>query len=600
MQPPGLVGTVLNGVYRLARPIASGGAGEIYEAVDLRQPGKRYAIKVLHAAHNPVALQRFQREATITSELGHDHIIEVYDFAVAENGMPYLVMELLEGEDLARRLARSAPMALDVVVRLTQQIALGLDAAHREGVVHRDLKPQNIFLCRRPDGSDFVKLLDFGVSKVRDSSSITGDNMITGTPSYMSPEQAEGHLDDVDHRTDIFALGVVVWEMLTGRRAFEAPTIAGTLYQVVFTKLDLVHTTRPEVPSRVDVIIRTAVAKAKRSRYGSALLFAAQLADAATRADRPSATVTHASSPPPTTLDIPAIAAKPKRILFVDDSPTMRTLVPTWLTGAGYEVEVASDGDEGVEKIKQRAPDLVIADVNMPKLDGFALCRAIKDDPATRAIPVILFTRLNEATDIVSGLAAGADAFVIKGTGANDLLRQVENLLPDAPDPSRRKTAALASMQDRLGPTLGRKAIFKRLFHALFREVPFDILALLGDGGSGKKILLLGSHHELAPAVADEIIGKLVSGYAELSGQPLSVAELDAQLIVIDETALWGHGAADLKRSVMVPILLGDEMIGCLGVFSFENHPALDANIRFFFDIGVAAAHALRGLPPPG
>jgi hypothetical protein len=146
---------------------------------------------------------------------------------------------------------------------------------------------------------------------------------------------------------------------------------------------------------------------------------------------------------------------------------------------------------------------------------------------------LILFTRLNEATDIVNGLAAGADAFVIKGTGANDLLRQVEFLLP-APDLLRRKTAALASLQDRLGPTVGRKAIFKRLFHALFREVPFDILALLVDGGGDGRIFLLGSHHTLSRPVADELTAKLVDGYAGLSGRPLAPADLDAQHIVID------------------------------------------------------------------
>jgi eukaryotic-like serine/threonine-protein kinase len=143
-----LVGVTLNGAYRLLRRITSGGMGSIFEAEHLRL-GKRYAIKVLHAIHNPIAMQRFQREATITSDLGHDHIVEVHDFNVADDGMPYLVMELLDGEDLSQRLRRASPMPLDQVVRIVNQVALGLDAAHGEGVVHRDLKPPNIFLCRR-------------------------------------------------------------------------------------------------------------------------------------------------------------------------------------------------------------------------------------------------------------------------------------------------------------------------------------------------------------------------------------------------------------------------------------------------------------------
>src|SRR5262249_51351407 len=159
------------------------------------------------------------------------------------------------------RLRRSAPMPLAEVVSITHQAALGLDAAHREGVVHRDLKPQNIFLCQ----GNFVKILDFGVSKVRDSAQvITRDNTIPGTPNYMSPEQAEGVMADIDERTDVFALAAVVWEMLTGRRAFDAATLSGTLYQV--TRLDPVPVCRlrSDIPVRVDAVLRTAMAKHKK------------------------------------------------------------------------------------------------------------------------------------------------------------------------------------------------------------------------------------------------------------------------------------------------------------------------------------------------
>ena len=203
--------------------------------------------------------------------------MEVHDFNVHETGMPYLVMELLDGEDLAERIRRTAPMPLAQVVRIVQQVALGLDAAHREGVVHRDLNPKNIFLCRRLEGGvdvdDFVKILDFGVSKCREMQDITRENAVIGTPNYMSPEQADGLAVDVDERTDIFALGVLTWEMLTGQRAFDAGTTTGTLYQVQNLDPAPVAQIRPDVPELVDVVLGSAMAKPKAQRYPSVLLF---------------------------------------------------------------------------------------------------------------------------------------------------------------------------------------------------------------------------------------------------------------------------------------------------------------------------------------
>jgi DNA-binding response OmpR family regulator/tRNA A-37 threonylcarbamoyl transferase component Bud32 len=576
--------------------------GTIFEGEHLRLPGKRYAVKVLHAAQSPVAMQRFQREAVITSDLGHDHIVGVHDFNV-ENGMPYLVMEYLEGEDLARRLSKQRmPMELDKVVRIAQQAALGLDAAHREGIVHRDLKPQNIFLCRRNGTDDFVKLLDFGVSKVRDAKQpITKDDMLTGTPSYMSPEQAEGSGTEVDHRTDIFALGVVVWEMLMGRRAFEAATISGTLFQVVF--LDPMPVQGMRLPDPINAVLRTAMAKQKTARYPSVLVFAEALAEAAARAAASGSRFGSASATPApaqlpevdTLVELERIRAREvkKRILFVDDSPTMVMMVEAWLTEAGYEVIVARDGDEGAKKVESVLPDLVIADVNMPRRDGFALCRAIKSNRLTGSIPVVLFTRLNEATDIVNGLAAGADAFVIKGSDARDLLRQVEYLAPDTRSPQRRKGQVFLSLEERLS-SLGRRAIFKRLFDALFREVPFDILALFVEDVGAKDLMLLGSHYELSRALSDKLTQQTAAAFAQMAGRPNLTELLESQLIVIDESVMWGDAEVKDLKTVMVPLMDGENVIGCLGVFSFEDNAALDANIRFFFEIGVAAARALR------
>ncbi len=220
-------------------------------------------------------------------------------------------MELLVGEDPAARISHAAPMDLAEVVALVRQIALGLHAAHRAGIVHRDLKPQNVFLVRNSDGTDRVKLLDFGVSKYRDAQPVTHDNSITGTPNYMSPEQAEGSMLDVDERTDVFALGVVVWEMLAGRLAFEAPTVSGTMYQVVHIDPPPLTRLRPDLPHAIEDVLRTAMAKAKRARYPSGLMLADALADAAAtphRATSPTfrATGDHAAARHPRRSSSPA------------------------------------------------------------------------------------------------------------------------------------------------------------------------------------------------------------------------------------------------------------------------------------------------------
>jgi serine/threonine protein kinase len=589
-----LVGQTLDGQYRLVRSIATGGMGAVFEAEHVERLGTRYAIKVLHAANNAVALQRFQREAQITAELAHEHIVAVHDFRVANTGMPYLVMELLEGEDLAARINQTGPMPIGDVVTIAGQIAAGLGAAHRARIVHRDLKPQNIFLSRHND-EDFVKLLDFGVSKFRDATTpITRDNTAPGTPNYMSPEQAEGLVAEVDERTDVFAFGAVIWEMLTGRRAFDAPTLSATLYQVVHIDPPQLRLLRPDLPPGVDAVLRAALSKKKKLRYPNVAMLASALAGAAQPGSEREGTPTRTDVPVTVELaTLPRRLERPRKILFVDDSPSMCALVSTWLERGGYDVITAGDGFAGMAKVRSEQPDLVIADVSMPRCDGFSLCRTLRSDPSTREIPVILFTRLDEATDIVNGLAAGVDAFVVKGSGPEDLLRQVEHLLPDDAQLSRRSTTMLERLRGSF-ETLGRQAIFKQLFDACFREVPFDVLAVLVDRVGQPPLLLLGSHYELAAERADALVRKIMDGCDAMRGKR-AIQTIESQLVVIDDTAVWGDAGVTLKHQVIVPMLDGEQVIGCLGVFSFEDQPELDDNIRFFFDIGVAAARALRG-----
>src|SRR5260221_3283877 len=222
-----VVGSLLNGTYRLEQVIAEGGMGVVYEAAHVRLP-RRFAVKVLgkpdDSRVSSTALQRFRREAEIASTLAHPHIVEVFDYQVSEGGAPYLVMELLEGEDLSDRLKRQRRLPVAAVLRIVQEMAQALDAAHTAGVVHRDLKPANIFLCRRAGRDDFVKVLDFGVSKLIDAATLTQEKAMVGTPLYMSPEQAVG-TQELTPASDVFSLGSIAFEMLSGLRAFAAQSV---------------------------------------------------------------------------------------------------------------------------------------------------------------------------------------------------------------------------------------------------------------------------------------------------------------------------------------------------------------------------------------
>jgi serine/threonine protein kinase len=251
-------GTILNDTYRVERPLGRGGMGTVWEASHLRLP-KRVAVKVLHAVPGPDQVARFRQEAEIASRLGHPNIVDVLDFHTAD-GMPYMVMELLQGESLATRLERG-PLDPESALAIVRQIAAALQAAHDAGVIHRDLKPANVFLVPRDD-ADEVKVLDFGISKVRGSSVVLTDrDAVMGTPQYMAPEQASGRRDDIDARTDQFALAAIAYEMLAGRPAFHGEVPAQVMFQIV-------HESPPPLDSNVPAAIARALTRALATRPG--------------------------------------------------------------------------------------------------------------------------------------------------------------------------------------------------------------------------------------------------------------------------------------------------------------------------------------------
>jgi serine/threonine-protein kinase len=272
------VGTVLGETYEITDLLGQGGMGAVWAAKHLRLPGKRVAIKVLHglAANDRESYARFRREAEIASRIGHPNIVTVHDFNVLASGTPYLVLEYLEGEDLSQRLQRGK-LPLPTALGVARQIGSALHAAHKADVVHRDLKPGNVFLMATEIGGelvDQVKVLDFGISKIRGSQTVqTQDSVLLGTPQYMAPEQALGKNTEIDARTDVFALGAIVYEMISGRAAFMGNTLAEVVFKVVYEMPPPLIEAEPQTPPNVVAAVEQALAKDPNARFTDVAAF---------------------------------------------------------------------------------------------------------------------------------------------------------------------------------------------------------------------------------------------------------------------------------------------------------------------------------------
>jgi len=267
-----LVGQVLADRYRIIKLLGEGGMGQVYEAQHVNI-NKRFAIKLLRPeiVSNAEAVQRFRQEAWSASSIGHDNIIEIDDFATLPNGSVYLAMEYLGGASLAERMKLPPPLELGEALDIFVQVARGLSAAHDKAIIHRDMKPENIFLAEK-HGRLVVKILDFGIAKVsgaEGSQSLTRTGSIFGTPHYMSPEQALGK--SLDHRSDIYSVGVIMYEVFTGRVPFEAESFMGILTKHITSEPRRPTEVAPDrqIPDEIEQIIMKAMAKDSADRYAT-------------------------------------------------------------------------------------------------------------------------------------------------------------------------------------------------------------------------------------------------------------------------------------------------------------------------------------------
>ena len=278
-----IVGSVLEGRYRVIRLLGEGGMGAVYAGEHLKL-GRPVAIKVLHPqfAKNPQVVARFHQEAQAASSIGHPNIIEVVDLGERDDGSTFMVLEFLEGQDWSEELEARGPAPLSRVASILMQTCDALEAAHAQGIVHRDLKPENLFLIERHGRDDFVKVLDFGISKVlptgEEHRALTQTNMMLGTAYYMSPEQTKA-AKHVDHRSDIWTLGVIFFRALTGQYPFDDEALPMLFVKICADPAPKLLDYRKDLPPAAESVFQRLVQKDPKKRYQSVAQLRSALAE---------------------------------------------------------------------------------------------------------------------------------------------------------------------------------------------------------------------------------------------------------------------------------------------------------------------------------
>ena len=316
-----LVGTVVDERYVIDRKLGVGGMGVVFEAhhnvID-----KRVALKVLRRelTRDKAGARRFLQEARAASKIGHAHIVDVTDFGSFPDGAPYFAMEYIDGQTLASFIANNAPVPVDVALPIVGQLARGLHAAHEKGVIHRDLKPDNVFLIERDGRPNYVKILDFGIARVISDDAaartrLTRAGSVFGTPRYMAPEQAQG-ASDVDARIDVYALGTILYELLTGRVPHQSKNAVTTIAMQISQPIVPPSQVNPSarVSSALEEVVMMSLARDRSDRFSSMLAFETALSEVA-------AGVAVESLPPAAGL---RLRASPGILQSSPDAPTIR------------------------------------------------------------------------------------------------------------------------------------------------------------------------------------------------------------------------------------------------------------------------------------
>jgi serine/threonine-protein kinase len=408
------IGEVLDHKYEIVRWVGEGAMGVVFEARH-RVIGRRFAIKFLHVnlTGRSSVVMRFRREAEAAARLEHENVVAVVDVGTSEDGTPYLVMEYLDGENVARVLERDGPFPAGKAVQLALQVCAGLEAAHEHGIVHRDLKPENLFLRRT-----VVKIVDFGIAKLISGTLEGGtySGLTLGTPFYMSPEQARGD-SSVDHRTDIYALGVILYELLSGEKPHPGNNATAVLFHLLKQDASPLSALRPDLPQGLAEVVHRAMAYEPDARFQTVPAFVEALAPFATAAD----------SPPSVEPRRPAIGAQPASVTASSTGPVLAT---------GHDVPPATHG------VWSRRAAVALA--------GLLLLGVVAG--------VIALTRLNSGTDGVAMPDTKPAAARLEPASARENAAPAPESVALAPAPEAAPPAPSATALPSASPQLSSRA----------------------------------------------------------------------------------------------------------------------------------------------
>jgi DNA-binding NarL/FixJ family response regulator/tRNA A-37 threonylcarbamoyl transferase component Bud32 len=416
-----MIGRTFRNRYEIQELLGEGSTATVYKGLD-RRLNRTVALKVLLPHVRESARKRFLQEATSSAALNHPNIMAIYDMD-EEHGQAFLVVEYVEGETLTAYV----PSDPGSVAEIGAQIAAALDYAHQRQIIHRDIKPANIKVT--PAGQ--VKIMDLGLALPREAKRVTAEGMIIGTPAYLSPEQAQGL--PLDYRTDLYSLGVVLYEMATGQLPFSSDDIPALLMQHVRQNPTPPRAHAPDVPLALESVILKALEKnpARRFQSGDAMAGAlrgsvpnpdatATSSDAATRAHQPTPTIARTGTG--------TLPAPPLRVLLADDHTMLRRSLANLLSQRDDIMVVgeASDGEAALQQALELIPDVLVLDLNMPKMGGLEVLPHVR--AKAPSVRVLVLTGRDEDWYITQALRAGAHGYILKSDGENNLIESIQKV----------------------------------------------------------------------------------------------------------------------------------------------------------------------------
>ncbi len=400
-----MIGLKLNNRYIIEELIGEGATAAVYRATDARL-GRTVAVKMLLPHVHVTTRQRFEREARAAAMLNHPSIMTIYD--VGQDGdKSYLVVELIKG----RALYEFIPASPDVVIDLGRKICYALDYAHKAGLIHRDVKPANIYVTLDNE----IKVMDMGLAMPVEAREkrLTATGSIIGTPAYLSPEQAQGK--KLDPRTDLYSLAIVLYEMLTGQLPFDADDIASILIQQVNKAAVPPSQLVSGVPENLEKVLMRALEKQPVNRFATAGEMAEALGG---NWDGERATITNN----------PITVINKIRVVLCDDHVILRATLATVLDSSS-DIEVigeGSNGEEAISLVKQLNPDVLLLDLNMPVMSGLAALPEIKR--INPQVKVLVLTGRDENSYIMRALRAGANGYMLKTANEKELVQAVHDV----------------------------------------------------------------------------------------------------------------------------------------------------------------------------